>query len=274
MSAVLAHRASRLTTPERVALVTGAAKNIGLAIASALDAAGFGIVATTFAGSPGWGKDDPVAVTPDEATSLGASRNWDVLSCDLADPDDCRQLMAFIRDRYGRLDCLVNNAGTWVWAGVETSDDDWRHVLEVNVVAPARLVREACSLLAGSPCGRVVNVGSVSGLFSERGQAAYSASKAALHALTRSFAIELASERVTVNAVAPGLMRTSTNAADGETSARSSVVPLGVLGPPEEVGRLVAFLASEQAGYITGAIIPCDGGATAAGVFAGRGDQR
>jgi NAD(P)-dependent dehydrogenase (short-subunit alcohol dehydrogenase family) len=274
MSAFVAHQASHRTIPPRVALVTGAARNIGFAIASALAASGFAVIATVFEGYASWGREDPVAVTRDEASSLGAKHNWDVISCDLADPDDCRQLVSFIRDRYSQLDCLVNNAGTWVWAGVETSDDDWRHVLEVNVVAPARLIREAHSLLASSSCGRVVNVGSVSGFFSERRQAAYSASKAALHALTKSFAIELAEERITVNAVAPGLMQTSTNTGDQGTAARSSIVPLGVLGPPSEVGHLVAFLASDQAAYITGAIIPCDGGATAAGMFAGQGDHR
>lgn len=266
MSFFIAHQASSNSGRPPVALVTGAARNLGLAIALALSEAGFAIVAATHEGdglSPR--ADGPVLVSREDAHSLGLVHNWDVVSCDLATAEDCGQLIAFIRDRYERLDCLVNNAATWVWSGVETSDEQWRQLLEVNVLAPARLVREAYTLLAHAPCGRVVNIGSISGFFSERQQTAYSTSKAALHGLTRSLAIELASDAITVNAVAPGLMRTSTNTAG---ALSHSDVPLGMLGSPDDVGQLVAFLASEAAGYITGAVIPCDGGAMAAGFFA------
>jgi 3-oxoacyl-[acyl-carrier protein] reductase len=242
------------TEPPKVALVTGATRNIGRAVAERLQDDGYTIVATA---SP---RDEDPEI-------LGPERGWDVQALDLADAAACRALLSYVEDRHGRIDCLVNNAATWVYAGLHTSDEEWRQVLEVNVVAPARLVRDALPLLRRAGGARIVNIGSISAWFSERDQVAYSASKAALHALTRAFAVELAPEGMTVNAVAPGLMDTTTNQVE-PGDPRPRLVPSGGFGSPREVANLVSFLASAEACYINGAVVTCDGGVTATGIFA------
>jgi 3-oxoacyl-[acyl-carrier protein] reductase len=249
-----------------VALVTGGARNIGLAIATRLQADGYQVLVTTYEvpGGPE-AAGEPASVPRSEAVALGANRDWDVLACDLANPEACAELVAFITDRYGRLDCLVNNAATWTYGpALEVSDADWRLVLEVNVLAAVRLIREAHPLLRSSPAPRIVNISSIGADWAGNGVAPYNVSKAGVNSLTRALAVELADEGILVNAIAPGFIETSSNEhelGDAEVLGRRlALVPASKPGAPKDVANLVSFLASPDLAFVTGSIVTIDGG--------------
>jgi 3-oxoacyl-[acyl-carrier protein] reductase len=259
------HAADRASHSAPVGCVTGAAGNIGRAIGARLAADGFHVVATVYGGpGPDRPPGHPLYTGSVSGRSLGAEQGWDVVACDLADAHDCRALLAWIRDRHGRLDCLVNNAATWSFGSLaETTDADWRDAFEVNVVAAARLVREARRLLRDSEAPRVVNIGSTCGVLPEAGIGPYCVSKAAVHALTGWMAIELAGDGVLVNAVAPGFIDTTSNAqymTEERLPARVARIPAGRLGTTDEVAAAVSFLASPALGFVTGTVLRCDGG--------------
>jgi 3-oxoacyl-[acyl-carrier protein] reductase len=259
------HQADRSSDSAPVGCVTGAAGNIGRAIGARLAADGFHVVATVYGGpGPERPLGHPVYTGSVGGRSLGVEEGWDVVSCDLADPNDCRRLMAWIRDRHGRLDCLVNNAATWSFGSLaEMTDADWRDAFEVNVVAVARLVREARRLLRGAEAARVVNIGSTCGFHPEAGIGPYCVSKAAVHSLTAWMAVELAGDGVLVNAVAPGFIDTTSNAqymTEERLPARLERIPAGRPGTTAEVAAAVSFLASPALGFVTGTVLPCDGG--------------
>jgi NAD(P)-dependent dehydrogenase (short-subunit alcohol dehydrogenase family) len=265
------HRAERANAA-RVACVTGAAGNIGRAIGRRLAADGFHVVATVY-GGPGADRPagHPLYTGKPSGEALGVEEGWDVVTADLADASHCRKLLAWVEEHHGRLDCLVNNAATWNFGSLaETTDADWRDVLEVNVVAIARLVREGRRLLRESNAARVVNVGSTAGFVPEAGIGPYSVSKAAVHALTAWMAVELADDGVLVNAVAPGFIDTSSNAqylTDERLPARLARIPAGRPGTTEEVAGAVSFLASPGLGFVTGTVLRCDGGQLAGSNF-------
>jgi NAD(P)-dependent dehydrogenase (short-subunit alcohol dehydrogenase family) len=249
-----------------VALVTGGARNIGLAIAGRLQTDGYQVLVTTYEvpGGPE-AAGEPASVPAAEAAALGARRDWDVLTCDLATPQACVDLVAFIAARYGRLDCLVNNAATWTYGpALQVSDDDWRRVLEVNVLAAVRLIREAHPLMRSSPAPRIVNVSSIGAEWAGNGVAPYNVSKAGVNSLTRALAVELADDGILVNAIAPGFIDTSSNGhelGDAEVLGRRlALVPAGKPGAPEDVANLVSFLASPDLAFVTGSIVTIDGG--------------
>lgn len=248
----------------RVALVTGAAGGIGMAICQRLLDAGVDVVACDV---------KRVRIEPSSAQSAHAS----VLTSrifDLKEETPTRETFDWVAAEYGRLDVLVNNAAIWFGeAFVDSTDDHWREVLEVNLLAPVRLSRLAVPLLAKSACPRIVNVASKNALLGERGWSSYDVSKAALVALTRSLGYELAHLGILVNAVAPGHIRT-----DGHMDSLGSVgkrhelarrIPLGRMGEPIEVARAVAFLASEECSFATGATLLMDGGQLAAEEYPG-----
>ena len=264
--ATIMHAVSEPRSDKAVAIVTGAARNIGLAIAKRLQEDGYQVVATVFSGTgatefPG----GPSLVDAAGAEALGRSIGSDVVSCDLVDPGACRDLIAFVGRRYHRLDCLVNNAATWTYGpALSISDDDWRYVLEVNVIAMVRLLREAWPLLRVSPAPRVVNMGSIAADWSGNGVAPYNVSKAAVSALTRSASIELAKDGILVNAIAPGFIETTSNRHElGDESVlarRLALIPTGAPGEPADVANLASFLASPRLKFTTGAVMRIDGG--------------
>jgi len=235
----------------RVAIVTGAARGIGLAIASELTEAG-ALVAI-------------VDLDEDQAAqaSAGIGGPQRGFRCDVSDSAECAQTLDEVEKELGPLDILVNNAGiTRDNLLLRLKDEDWQRVLDTNLSAPFYLTRGAARGMMKRREGRIVNLASVVGLTGNRGQANYAASKAGLIGFTKSVAQELASRNVLVNAVAPGFIETEMTAALGAETrqAISERIPLGRLGDPADLAGVVRFLVGPYASYITGQVIVVDGG--------------
>ena len=231
----------------RTVLVTGGNRGIGLACAR------------TFAE-----QGDRVAVTcrgeaPPEVLEAGLLP----VACDITDADQVEAAFARVEEELGAVEVLVSNAGiTRDSLVLRMSDDDFTDVLEANLTGGFRVARRAVKGMMRARWGRIVFVSSIAGRIGQSGQANYAASKAGLVGLGRSFAKEFASRGVTVNVVAPGPIATDMLSAlpEDQQDAYADAVPLGRLGRPEEIAAAVRFLASDEAGYITGAVLPVDGG--------------
>ncbi|MBX3707493.1 MAG: 3-oxoacyl-ACP reductase FabG [Pseudomonadales bacterium] len=235
----------------RVALVTGASRGIGLAIATRLAAEGFHVVgtATTSEGAAVLG------------AALGASGQGAVLRVEAQASVDA--LYAALEAGPGLPAVLVNNAGvTRDNLLLRMKEDEWQAVVETNLGGLYRVVKPALRAMMKARFGRIVNLSSVVARMGNAGQTNYVASKAGIEGFTRSLAQELASRAITVNAVAPGFIETDMTAALTESQAAQMMerIPLGRMGSAEEVAHAVAFLVSDAAGYITGATIPVNGG--------------
>jgi 3-oxoacyl-[acyl-carrier protein] reductase len=231
--------------------VTGASRGIGAATARMLEEEG--------------------------AKVLRVSRGGD-FACDVTDPDSAERIVAACFDRFGRVDVLVNNAGTSRAAPLEElTEDDWREQWELNVMAPMRLMSVAAPRMAEVGDGRIVNVTSSSGKRPSPRNAAYSVTKAAQLSLSRVFADRWAGSGVLVNAVAPGPVATPLWLADGGLADQSAEqegitrdealeqaaakIPLGRMGAEDEIAAVIVFLCSRQASNVTGAAWAVDGGA-------------
>jgi 3-oxoacyl-[acyl-carrier protein] reductase len=231
----------------RTVLVTGGNRGIGLACAR------------TFAE-----QGDRVAVTcrgeaPPEVLEAGLLP----VACDITNADQVEAAFARVEEELGAVEVLVSNAGiTRDSLVLRMSDDDFTDVLEANLTGGFRVARRAVKGMMRARWGRIVFVSSIAGRIGQAGQANYAASKAGLVGLGRSFAKEFASRGVTVNVVAPGPIATDMLSAlpEDQLDAYADAVPLGRLGRPEEIAAAVRFLASDEAGYITGAVLPVDGG--------------
>lgn len=235
----------------QVVLVTGATRGIGKACATALLAQGAHVIIC--------GRDD--ATARHVAANLGERCTG--YGCDVSDPAAAESLVKNIVSEFGGLHVLVNNAGVNAdGLLMRMKDEQWAHVMRTNVDSVFYLCRAASRTMIKQRYGRILMVGSVVGLRGQAGQCNYAASKAALVGFTKACARELASRNVTVNLVAPGLIETDMTATMTEAMREEAVrqIPLGRPGRTEEVAALIAFLASGAAGYITGAVIPVDGG--------------
>ena len=240
------------------ALVTGASRGIGAATARALGEEGWA-VGVNFSRDREGAEQVARSIESGGGTAL-------VLRADVSDAPAADEMLAQLTEELGPVLVLVNNAGMTADAlSMRLSDEDWTRVLDVNLTGAFRLTRAALGPMMRERFGRVINVASVSGLRANPGQANYAASKAGLIAFTRTVAAEVARRGVTVNAVAPGLIETeltrdfTSNGSGGLLDA----IPARRPGSPEEVAACIRFLASDEASYVTGAVLPIDGGMSA-----------
>ena len=236
----------------QVALVTGATRGIGEAIAQSLAASGATVVGTETT-------DDGAA----RITSSLAGNGGTGIRLDVTDAAAVDAAIADIETRFGAITILVNNAGiTRDNLLLRMKDDEWDSIMATNLKPAFRLAKAVLRGMMKARHGRIIQIGSVVGTSGNPGQANYSASKAALLGFTKSLAQEVGSRNITVNCVAPGFIDTDMTKAlaDAQRQALLGRIPLGRLGTPADVASAVAFLASPQAGYITGATLHVNGG--------------
>jgi acetoacetyl-CoA reductase len=239
---------------QRVAVVSGGTGGLGTAICVALAAQGCKVFAADIPGS---------AARDDAFRAATAGHEVAVAPLDVTDFDACAALVAGIEREHGRVDILVNAAGITRDGTLRKMDKaQWDAVLSVNLDGVFNLTRAAIDGMAARGFGRVVNISSVNGQTGQFGQANYSAAKAGMHGFTMALAREVARKGVTVNSVSPGYCETAMVMAIPEEIRAGIVaqVPVGRLGRPDEIARTVAFLAADDAGFITGANIPVNGG--------------
>ncbi len=232
-----------MTTTPRTVLITGGSKGIGLATARAFAALGDN-VAVTYNSSP----------PPDDVFAV---------KCDVTKQSDVDDMFAAVEEKFGPVGVLVSNAGiTRDGLILRMAEADFADVVDANLTAAYRVCKRAAQGMIRARTGRIVLVSSVVAMLGSAGQANYAASKAGLIGLARSLARELGSRNVTVNVVAPGPVDTDMTAVLGDKRMEElrAAVPLGRTATPDEIADVIAFLAGPSAGYITGAVIPVDGG--------------
>lgn len=233
------------------ALVTGASGGIGADIARALHSAG-AVVALS-----------GTRVEPLEALAAELGERSHVLPCNLSDSEAVEALPKQAIEAMGAMDILVNNAGiTRDNLFMRMSDEEWAQVLEVNLTSTMRLCRGALRGMMKSRWGRIINISSIVGATGNPGQGNYAAAKAGMVGMSKSLAYEVASRGVTVNCVAPGFIATpmTDKLNDDQKAAINVKIPAGRMGTPEEIAAAVLYLASNEAGYVTGATLHVNGG--------------
>lgn len=235
----------------KIALVTGASRGIGRAIAESLVARGARVIGT--------------ATSDKGAADISAylGENGKGYNLNVVDQASIDALLSAIRAEFGEIDILVNNAGiTRDNLLMRMKDDEWQDILDTNLTSVFRLSKAVLRAMMKKRCGRIITIGSVVGTMGNAGQANYAAAKAGLIGFSKSLAREVASRGITVNVVAPGFIETDMTRAltDEQRAGILSQVPANRLGDAKEIANAVAFLASDEAGYITGETLHVNGG--------------
>ena len=239
---------------QRVAVVTGASRGIGRAIALRLAEEGRHVVLVARTAS---------ALQAVQQEIEGAGGKADTRVCDISDAAAVDALIAEVAETFGRLDILVNNAGiTRDGLMLRMSDDDFDEVLRVNLKSAFIACRAAARPMMRARFGRIINIGSVTGIMGNPGQANYAAAKAGLIGLTKTIAREFAAKGVTANVIAPGFIQTDMTDALPQMVRDEAVkqIPVRRFGRPQEIAHAVSFLAHDDAAYVTGRVIVVDGG--------------
>ena len=242
----------------RVALVTGASRGLGKAMAGTLAGAGAHVVLAARTESDLEENAEAIRAAGGEAS---------VVTMDVTDEDGVVDTVARIARDHGHLDILVNNAGT-VFRGdvVDTPTAEWNRVIETNLTALFRLAREAAKPMSAQGWGRIINIGSIMSVISRPTVVSYAAAKHGVVGLTKTLAIELGDKGITANAIGPGYFRTEINADMQKNEAFTSMIeqrcPAGRWGEIDELGGVVVFLASDAASYVNGHLLVVDGGLT------------
>jgi len=239
---------------DKVAIVTGASRGIGEAIAKQLSSCGAKIILIAR------NSDQLVAVKETIISNGGIAES---IAGDVSNLNSISEIITNTIDKWGRIDILVNNAGIARDNIImRMKEDDWDSVMNINLKGCFNGIKSVARPMIKNKAGRIINITSVIGQIGNAGQSNYAASKAGIMGLTKSMAKELGSRNITVNAVAPGYITTDmTNELNDEVKEQmKSSIPLGRLGTPDDVANLVCFLASDEAGYITGQTFNVDGG--------------
>ena len=246
----------------KVAIVTGAASGMGRATARLFADEGAQVAVVDL------GAERVLAVV-DEIRAVHGPDSCEGWVVDMADPSAIKQLVTDVVDRFGGLDIIVNNAGVSLvnsaFQDEESYEENWATTVAVNLAAHARLIRAALPHLQASGAGRVVNIASTEAIVATAGISAYSATKAGVTGLTRSFAVELGRHGITVNCICPGPINTGMTAGipdDAKETYAKRRVPLRRYGDPEEVAHMTLNLCLPASSFVNGAVIPVDGGMT------------
>jgi 3-oxoacyl-[acyl-carrier protein] reductase len=237
----------------KVALITGASRGIGRAIA--LKYAGLcADIAVVYAGN-----DEKAREVVEAARCYGVRA--EAYKCDVSDYNAVKETVDAVKNSFGTVDILVNNAGiTRDGLIMNMKEEAFNAVVDVNLKGAFNMIRHCSPIFVRKKSGRIINISSAAGLLGNPGQVNYAASKAGLIGLTKSVARELASRNITCNAIAPGFIRTDMTENITQDNPLMASIPLGRVGTPEEVAELAAFLAQDGANYITGEVIRIDGG--------------
>jgi len=239
---------------DKIALVTGASRGIGQSISMILAQNGAHVVCVSR-------NVNDVQSVADKITHQ--KFNASAVSCDISDSNNVTELVKDIIEKHGRIDILINNAGiTRDNLLMRMSEDNWNEVINVNLKAAFTAIKAASRSMIKQRSGRIINISSVVGLIGNAGQVNYAASKAGLIGMTKSVAREFASRGITANCIAPGYVETemTNKLTDKVKSSLNEQIPLGRIGNVEDIAYAVAFLASDEASYITGQTLAVDGG--------------